>query len=199
MIVKKISRTWFRSWRFGKAKEAKKFQWRYWLALVFWAGLIALFIRSFLLIPIQIEGNSMEPTLHSKQEVLVISPNKLRRFDIVIFKTSSNVTYVKRVIGLPGDRLDYRNDHLYINGKKISEPFIARETADPNEDYTSDFSLKSLIGVKRVPANEYFVLGDNRRISKDSRTIGPIQKSWITGKVVLIYWPLNQFKWLYQF
>ncbi|WP_281164955.1 signal peptidase I [Liquorilactobacillus sicerae] len=182
-----------------KQKKQKNFPWRYWLTLIFWAGLIALFVRSFLLIPVQIEGNSMEPTLHSKQEVLVTLPHKLRRFDIVIFKTPNNVTYVKRIIGLPGDRLDYHNDHLYINGRKINELFIASETADPNENYTSDFSLKGLIGVKKVPANEYFVLGDNRRISKDSRTIGPIQKSWVTGKVVLVYWPLNQFKWLYQF
>ena len=175
------------------------FSWKYWLGMIFWAALVAIFIRSFLLIPVQIDGNSMEPTLYSKQEVLVTLPQHLHRFDVVIFKTPEKVTYVKRIIGLPGDRLSYRNDHLYINGKQINESFIAKQTADPNENYTSDFSLKGLTGLNKIPQGEYFVMGDNRRISKDSRTIGPIQKKWITGRVVAIYWPVNQFKWLRKY
>ncbi|MCC7615343.1 MAG: signal peptidase I [Liquorilactobacillus nagelii] len=172
---------------------------KYWIAIVFWALLVAVIIKSFLLVPIQVNGISMEPTLHSKEEMLITLPGKIKRFDIVIIKTPDHVTYVKRVIGLPGDTLKYKNDHLYINRQRISEPFISREIADKNENYTSDFTLKELTGLNKIPRNQYFVLGDNRRISKDSRTIGTIEGSWIVGKAILIYWPLNCWRWLYKF
>ncbi|KRM08242.1 MAG: signal peptidase I [Liquorilactobacillus ghanensis] len=172
---------------------------KYWSAIIFWALLAAIAVKSFLLVPIQVAGNSMEPTLHSKEELLIIPPGRIKRFDVVIIKTPNNVTYVKRVIGLPGDTLKYQNDHLYINHRRIAEPFIKDQVADKSENYTSDFTLKELTGLKKIPRNQYFVLGDNRRISKDSRTIGTIEGSWIVGKAVLIYWPLNRWQWLHYY
>ena len=87
----------------------------------------------------------------------------------------------------------YKDDTLYVNGKAVDESFLDDVKRQYNT-YTSDFSLNELIGKKRVPENQYFVLGDNRRISKDSRTIGTIKSEWISGRVLLNYWPITSFK-----
>ncbi|WP_311406915.1 signal peptidase I [Liquorilactobacillus uvarum] len=175
----------------------KSIHWGYWIPLVFLATLCALFVRSFLIVPLEIDGNSMEPTLYSKQKVLVQDFGRIRRFDVIIIKMPDGKTYVKRVIGMPGDELSYRNDKLYINGQHLSENFLKKVIKqNPNQTYTSDFSLKELTGMKHVPKGEYFVLGDNRRISKDSRTFGTVKANWVTGKAVIVYWPLTDLKWI---
>ncbi|KRL99504.1 signal peptidase I [Liquorilactobacillus satsumensis] len=174
----------------------KKFHLSYWFPLVFFALLAALFVKSFLIVPLQIAGNSMEPTLYSREDALVMNFGKIRRFDVVTIKMPDGQTYIKRVIGMPGDRLEYRNDHLYINGKIYQEKFLRSVLRGKHSPYTADFKLAELIGTTRVPANQYFVLGDNRKISKDSRTFGPVEDSWIKGKALIIYWPLNKVRWI---
>ncbi|KRM90979.1 Signal peptidase I [Liquorilactobacillus cacaonum DSM 21116] len=174
----------------------KRFHWSYWILLTSIAVLFALFFRSFLVTPLQVDGNSMEPTIKSKEETLVMNFGKIHRFDVVIIKMPSGETYIKRVIGMPGDRLAYKNDILYINGKKLKENFLKKILDTKHQPYTSDFTLKELTGKAKVPQNEYFVLGDNRRISKDSRTFGPVRDSWIKGRAIIVYWPLNKIRWI---
>ena len=170
-----------------------RFNWKYWVPLVGMASLSALFFRTFVLTPVEVVGNSMEPALHDGNEVLVRKYGKVKRFEIVIFTLSNGKTCVKRIIGLPGDMISYKDDTLYVNGKAVDESFLDDVKRQYNT-YTSDFSLNELIGKKRVPKNQYFVLGDNRRISKDSRTIGTIKSEWISGRVLLNYWPITSFK-----
>ena len=174
-------------------KMLNRFNWKYWVPLVGMASLSALFFRTFVLTPVEVVGNSMEPALHDGNEVLVRKYGKVKRFEIVIFTLPNGKTCVKRVIGLPGDMISYKNDTLYVNGKAVDESFLDDVKRQYNT-YTSDFSLNELIGKKRVPENQYFVLGDNRRISKDSRTIGTIKSEWISGRVLLNYWPITSFK-----
>lgn len=102
--------------------------------------------------------------------------------------------YIKRIIGLPGDSVKVINDQLYINNKKVSEPYLkaGKKLFSPDSNYTGNFSLQSRGLGKKVPKDSYFVMGDHRNVSKDSRYFGYVKKSAIIGKVVLRYWPLNK-------
>ncbi len=122
---------------------------------------------------------------------------EVKRFDIVTFPAPDDPgkNYIKRVIGLPGDTIEYKNDQLYINGKKVAEPYLDEFKKELTDDQplTYDFNLKDLFGAEKVPAGELFVLGDNRRISKDSRIIGMIQEKNIMADVKFVFWPLDRF------
>jgi signal peptidase I len=158
--------------------------------------LLFAFIRTFFFSNYVVEGESMKPTLEEGNKLVV---NKIgyqigafERFDVIVFHANKKEDYVKRVIGLPGDRVEYRNDQLYINGKKVDEPFL-----EPYKDevvsgrLTGDFTLKELTGIDTVPEGKLFVLGDNRRSSWDSRHFGFISINQVVGKVDLRYWPLE--------
>ena len=106
----------------------------------------------------------------------------IERFDIVVVKTDEK-KIIKRVIGLPGETLKYEDNTLYINDKKIDEPYL--------KDATEDFNITSL-GYDKIPDDCYFVLGDNRDNSSDSRIIGPIKKSQITGSASLVLFPFSE-------
>lgn len=150
-------------------------------------------VRGFLLIPVPVEGNSMKSTLTQGDMVVMEKLSSIRRFDIVVFQQTDGSTYIKRVVGLPGESVTYENDQLYINGKPVKEPFLKKnQRADnSNAPYTTNFTLDELIGKKKLPKDCYFVLGDNRRISKDSRSFGAVDSSMILGKVRMIYYPLD--------
>lgn len=142
-------------------------------------------IRSFIVTPIKVNGESMYPTLKDK-EIMILDKvhyrfNDIKRFDIVVVKTDDE-KIIKRVIGLPGETLTFENNVLYIDGKEIKESFLKEET--------NDFSLKD-IGYSKIPKDTYFVMGDNRNNSKDSRIIGPVKKSQIKGKTKLVIFPLK--------
>ena len=111
---------------------------------------------------------------------------KIKRFDVVSLKYDESKYLIKRVIGLPGDKIEYKNNKLFINDKKIEEYFLDKETN------TEDFSLTTL-GYEKIPKDMYLVLGDNRENSLDSREIGLIKRKDILGKIKLRIWPINKF------
>ena len=169
-----------------------------------WLGvkylLISLFfgvvIRGFLLIPVPVTGNSMDQTLSQGDMILMEKFSKVKRFDVIVFQQADGTIYIKRVIGLPGDDIRYEKDQLYINGEKIAESFLTNNRSHDHQvaPYTTDFKLDELIGEKKLPKDEYFVLGDNRRISKDSRSFGTVQSKDILGKAQAVYYPLTHIK-----
>lgn len=154
------------------------------------------FLKTFLFSNYVVEGESMMPTLQNGNLLMVnkvsLHIGHLDRFDIVVFKTDSKVHYVKRVIGLPGDKIEYIDDVLYINDFQVDEPFL---TPYKNKlisgNLTGDFNLEEITGLKQVPPGHVFVIGDNRLGSWDSRHYGFIKIDQIVGKVNLRYWPVN--------
>jgi signal peptidase I len=141
---------------------------------------VVVLIRTFIVTPGIVNGESMEDTLFEGDFVLV---NKIGlyfgidRFDIVVVKYD-NDTIIKRVIGLPGETVKYADNVLYVDGKKVITPI--------EFEATDDFTLKA-------GSDEYIVLGDNRNISKDSRVIGPVNRSKIKGKVRFVLFPFKDF------
>ncbi|MCT6892603.1 MAG: signal peptidase I [Bombilactobacillus mellifer] len=155
-----------------------------------------------------VNGPSMEPTLYEGQKLLSVKNFKVKRNDIVVLKAPDKIDtlYIKRVIGLPGDKVASKNDILYINDKPIKQPYLTKEIKQKKLEqfnntygqsqslYTNDFTLKSLFDVDRVPKGEYLVMGDNRPISHDGRSFGFVKRNSLSGKVLLRYWPLNKFR-----
>jgi signal peptidase I len=181
-----------------KMSKQKNEWWEWTKALLIAVGL-AFVIRYFLFTPIIVDGLSMMPTLQNGDRMLV---NKIgyklgepERFDIVVFHAPENKDYIKRVIGLPGDRIEYKNDTLYINGKAYEEPYL-KEYKEQLQGglLTEDFTLKDIIGQETVPEGHVFVMGDNRRFSKDSRHIGPVRIEEIIGEASIVYWPISEIR-----
>lgn len=137
---------------------------------------------------VRVENISMEPTLMPGQFILVnkLSPkiNDINRGDIIVFHHDPTEDYIKRIIGLPGDKIEVRGNMVYVNGNSIKEPYIA---AEPNYN-----------GSWQVPVGSLFVLGDNRNNSSDSHSWGFVPWDSIVGKALVIYWPLDQLKTLSQ-
>lgn len=143
--------------------------------------IVVVLIRTFIITPIKVNGTSMYDTLEHKDTMILnkidVKINKLERFDIVVIETGD--TYIiKRVIGLPGETIKYQDGKLYINGKKMKDPYYKNEN-------TSDFESV------KIPENHYFVLGDNRSDSIDSRIIGPVSLDNIKGTTKLIIFPFK--------
>ena len=155
---------------------------------------------------VQVSGHSMDPTLKTNEKLFAIKHIPIDRFDIVVAKEKTddeNIFIIKRVIGLPGDTVEYKKDQLYVNGKKMNEPYLDSfkeklkdgslidyftkinsnyANFDFNTDYlTVDSSGNDTFKVT-LKSEEYFLLGDDRPISKDSRAVGPIKKSDIISK-----------------
>ena len=180
-----------------KEKKSKNESWEWIKALLIAFGLAAL-IRVFLFTPIVVDGISMMPTLEDGDRMIV---NKIGytigepdRFDIVVFHAPEQKDYIKRIIGLPGDKVEYRDDILYINGEPLEEPYLNQykeEVAD--SPFTEDFTLEGKLNSEVVPKDHVFVLGDNRRKSKDSRHIGVVPIDEIIGSTKIVFWPLNDF------
>lgn len=142
--------------------------------------LIIIIIRIFFYSPIRVNGSSMYPTLQDKEFMILnkIGLQKgINRFDIVVVE--SNGKYIiKRVIGLPGESIMYSDNKLYINGKVIEDNYSKSETENFENVILKD--------------NEYFVMGDNREVSKDSRVIGPVNIKNIKGKTNLVIFPFDK-------
>ena len=148
---------------------------------------IVILIKTYLYAPIMVKGESMYPTLHNK-DIMILDKIKykyssIERFDIVVIRNDGK-NIIKRVIGLPGDSVDYIDSKLYINGKMYVEKYL-------------DLDVKTLLNgsdfeVDNIPDDCYFVLGDNREVSKDSRSIGLIKKKDIEGKATITIFPFNR-------
>ena len=165
-----------------KAKEIFK-EIRVYLLII----VIALLVKTFLVAPIRVNGESMMGTPHDK-DIMILDKisyrfSPIKRFDIVVVKYKDEYL-IKRVIGLPGEKVEYKNNKLYVNGKLLKGNFSHMKT--------DDFKLDS-IGNSKVPKNQYLVLGDNRVNSLDSRIIGFIKRSQISGKTSFTILPFNRF------
>lgn len=180
-----------------KTQKEKNELWEWTKALLI-AFAIAAFIRYFLFTPIVVDGDSMMPTLENGDRMIV---NKIGykigdpdRFDIIVFHAPEQKDYIKRVIGLPGDYVEYKDDQLYINGELIEEPYLDAYKEEITEgNLTYDFTLKDIDpSLDVIPEGHVFVMGDNRRFSKDSRHIGIVDQSEIIGNTNIIFWPLNE-------
>lgn len=145
-----------------------------------------------------VSGPSMQPTFESNDRIIAVRHAKLQRGDIVILDApdAPGELYIKRIIGMPGDTVEAKNDTIYINGKPLKEPYLTqyKKKLPKGQLYTNNFTLKQVTGVSRVPKNSYFVMGDHRDVSKDSRYFGFVKRSAIIGEVKLRYYPFNQIK-----
>ena len=182
----------------GELLAKKKNELWEWIKALVVAVLLAAVIRYFFFAPIVVDGLSMMPTLNDQDRMIV---NKFSyqigepdRFDIIVFHAPENKDYIKRVIGLPGDTVEYKDDILYVNGKAFEEPYLEELKNDEILDgpLTEPFTLKEKIGQETVPEGELFVMGDNRRFSKDSRHIGTVPMEEVLGKTSLVYWPIKE-------
>ena len=144
---------------------------------------VVLLIRTFIITPVSVDGDSMYPTLKHK-ELLMLKKydKKIERFDIVVFNNGKD-KLIKRVIGLPGETVKYRDNKLYINDKQIEDILLLTRT--------DDFSLLDL-DLDIIPEDYYFVLGDNRINSLDSRTLGLISIKDIEGTVSFRLFPFTR-------
>lgn len=161
---------------------------------VIFAGVIAILIVGFVVQPVRVEGQSMMPKLHDQDRIFVnkfIYPLRewigdkepIKRGDIVVllYPDDPSKSYIKRVVGLPGEEVNVENGRLYINGMQIDEPYLDSEY----------FSSDSMPGSVHIKEHHYFVMGDNRRNSSDSRYWGLVPEKYIYGKAIFRYYPFT--------
>lgn len=165
------------------------------------AVVLFLLIKSYIVQPFQVEGHSMDLTLKDGNQMLLLKQTQIERFDIVVFPDpmGSGQSYVKRLIGLPGDSLYVKDDVLYINNVPIEEPYLEPLKSESEGIFTQDFSLWDTIGEEVIPEGYYFVLGDNRPGSGDSRQFGLVPIESIQGETSIVYFPFNQIQKLDQY
>ena len=157
-----------------------------WLRDILISVVIAVLIVVFLYQPVRVEGTSMLPRLDDQDRLFI---NKfvyrftaIERGDVVVFHypRDPEKSYIKRVIALPGDRLRIDHGTVWLNGQPQSEPYIP-------EEYRDSASYPETV----IPADSYFMMGDHRCISSDSRAFGPVERKFIYGKAVFVLWPAS--------
>jgi signal peptidase I len=162
-------------------------EWRQWTRDLLVSVLVSVVIITCLYQPVRVEGTSMQPELRNSDRLFI---NKfvyhfegISRGDVVVFHYPLNPkeSFIKRVIGLPGDHIRIDQGTVYINGKALKEPYVPARYRD-----------RRSMAAGVVPPHEYFVMGDHRNISEDSRDFGPVPRSDIYGKASFIYWPAGQ-------
>lgn len=148
--------------------------------------IVVVLIRSFIVTPAVVDGQSMEDTLYNNNVVILnkldYKLNDIKRFDVVVLKYNGE-KLIKRVIGLPGEHVEYKDGNLYIDGFLIEDTY--------GKTGTDDFKLETL-GYLNIPGDMYFVVGDNRSNSVDSRILGLIKKEDILGSVSYRIFPLTK-------
>lgn len=159
-----------------------------WMRDLMLSVLIAVLVILFLYRPVKVEGTSMMPGLLDQERLFInqfsykFGLGHIKRGDTVVFWYPEDTTksYIKRVIGLPGDTVEVKDGTVYVNGKKLVENYVPA-------DYRDDRPYP----LTKVPPNDYFVLGDHRISSNDSRAWGFVPRSYIYGKAVFVFWPLD--------
>jgi len=183
-----------------------------WIVTLAVAVLIVLGLKAWVVNPYKIPSSSMEPTLHCGRpgpgceaghsdrvlaDRLIYHFRDPKRFEIVVFHAPRRAelecpggggVYVKRIIGVPGDRWAESDGYIYIDGKRLREPYVRPARRDHRSYRLSDL----IPGATRIPKGEFLMLGDNRTQSCDSRIWGPVARSEIIGEVFLTYWPLGR-------
>ena len=153
--------------------------WAPYLAII----LLVVFLRTFIITPVRVDGKSMNPTLENGQILLLEKINSnYKRFDIVVINYEENgqtEKLIKRIIGLPGETVEIKDNKIYIDEVEINDDYAYGETSDYEKITLDD--------------DEYFILGDNRLISKDSRYFGPVKKDDLMGEAVFRLWPFSSF------
>lgn len=150
---------------------------------------LAVVLIVFIYQPVKVEGTSMMPGLTDQERIFInkytykLGAGAIARDDLVVFHYPNDPTqsYIKRVIGLPGDSVQIVEGMVYVNGNKLDEPYVPAE-------YRDHVSMKKQL----VPPENYFVLGDHRSSSNDSRVWGFVDRKEIYGKAVFVYWPLDR-------
>src|SRR5215472_3353720 len=157
-----------------------------WLRDLFLSVLIAIVVILFLYQPVKVEGTSMMPSLVDQERIFInkfvyrFGLAQVQRGDTVVFwfPGDPSKSYIKRVIGVPGDMVEVRNGVVYVNGARLAETYVPPEYRD-----------HSVMSPEHVPEDQYFVLGDHRSSSNDSRAWGMVPRRYIYGKAVFVYWP----------
>lgn len=160
-----------------------------WLRDLALSILIALIVILFLYQPVRVEGTSMMPSLVDQERIFInkfsyrFGISEVNRGDTVVFwfPGDTSKSYIKRIIGIPGDSVEITHGRVFVNHGEISEPYVP-------EEYRDTVSMPPTT----VPHGEYFVLGDHRSSSNDSRTWGTVARHYIYGKAVFSYWPLDR-------
>ena len=160
-----------------------------WVRDLAFSVLIAVVSIVFIYQPVKVEGTSMMPGLSDQERIFInkftyrFGLGSIERGDTVVFEFPGDTSksYIKRVIGLPGDRVRIDRGQVYVNGQALTEDYI-------EPDYRDDVSKNEIV----VEPDEYYVLGDHRNSSSDSRVWGTVPRKFIYGKAVFCYWPLNK-------
>ena len=161
--------------------------WRSWSRDLLISVIVSLIIIVFLYQPVRVEGTSMLPVLEDQDRLFInkfaYRIGEIHRGDVVVFlyPHDQSKSYIKRVIALPGDELRIDHGTVWVNGKALKEPYVPLKFED-------DRSQPEMT----VPAGEYFVMGDHRAISSDSRDFGPVPRELIYGRAAFVYWPVDQ-------
>jgi len=161
----------------------------YWLRDLMLSVVIAVLVILFLYQPVKVEGTSMMPSLVDQDRIFInkfiyrFGIGEIHRGDMVVFHYPGDPSksYIKRVIALPGDEVSIEGGTVYLNGKKIDEPYVPEEFRD-----------RLSLGAVKVPDGSFFVMGDHRSSSNDSRAWGPVHRNFIYGKAVFLYWPFEK-------
>lgn len=155
-----------------------------WIRDLLISAIASIMIITFLYQPVRVEGTSMLPRLENSDRLFinkfVYHLEAIHRGDIVVFRypLDPSKSYIKRVIALPGDRIRIDRGRVWLNGKPLKEPYVP-------EGYRDTRSMAAMV----LPPGYYFMMGDHRSISSDSREFGPVERSLIYGKAVFVYWP----------
>ncbi|WP_027956508.1 signal peptidase I [Halobacillus kuroshimensis] len=167
-----------------------------WIRTVLLALLLAFVFRSYLFASYVVDGESMEPTLYDGNLLMVNKAvydwSEIDRQQVIVFHANEDEDYVKRVIGIPGDEIEFKNDQLYVNGVLMDESYLDDLRPSDGLPFTEDFTLEEVTGSTTVPEGQLFVMGDNRRDSLDSRYFGFVSEETVVGKVDVRYWPFSQ-------
>ena len=168
----------------------KKKYLKYILINIVIAAIIVTILMKFIFSAIKITGNSMSPTLNDNERIIISKLNikkNIKRFDIIVLSNplKANKSLVKRVIALPRETIELKNGHIYINDEQLKQPFLK----NGRTIFTKLINFDPLV----IKKGHYFVMGDNRNFSKDSRTFGAVPVNLIYGKAVIRYWPLSKF------